>query len=52
MNWDLVGLIGWGAVALLLLIVLIAYKKVLRLFGLFIVPDATKDERFAIVREY
>jgi len=39
MNRDLVPLIGWGIVALAVLIMLAAYKKVLRLFGLFIVPE-------------
>jgi len=39
MNRDLVPLIAWGIVALTVLIVLAAYKKVLRLFGLFIVPE-------------
>jgi uncharacterized membrane protein YqiK len=39
MNRDLVPLIGWGIVALTALIMLAAYKKVLRLFGLFIVPE-------------
>ena len=39
MNQDLIPFIGWGAVGLAILIALIAYKKVLRLFGLFIVPE-------------
>jgi len=39
MNQDLIPFIGWGAVVLAILIALIAYKKVLRLFGLFIVPE-------------
>jgi len=39
MDLDLVRLIGWGAVGLLVLIVLVAYKKVLRLIGIFIVPE-------------
>src|SRR5258705_13541886 len=39
MNQDLIPFIGWGAVALAILIALFAYKKVLRLFGLFIVPE-------------
>lgn len=39
MDGDLVRLIGWGAAALLILITLAAYKKVLRLFGLVIVPE-------------
>jgi len=44
MNQDLVPVIGWGAVALAVLIALIAYKKVLRLFGLFIVPEDSASE--------
>ncbi len=39
MNQDLIPFIGWGAVVLAILIALMAYKKVLRLFGLFIVPE-------------
>src|SRR5690349_23348082 len=39
MNQDLFPVVGWGAVALLVLIALIARRKVLRLFGLFIVPE-------------
>lgn len=39
MNRYLVPLIGWGIVALAVLIALAAYKKVLRLIGLFIVPE-------------
>src|SRR5512142_1040961 len=39
MDADLVRLIGWGVVALLVLIALVAYKKVLRLFGIVIVPE-------------
>jgi len=39
MNRDLVPLFGWGVGALVVLIALIAHKKVLRLFGLFIVPE-------------
>jgi uncharacterized membrane protein YqiK len=39
MNQDLFPVVGWGAVALLVLIALIARRKVLRLFGLFVVPE-------------
>jgi len=39
MDLDLIRLIGWGLAALLVLIVLVAYKKVLRLFGVVIVPE-------------
>jgi uncharacterized membrane protein YqiK len=39
MDPDLVRLILWGGVGLLILIMLAAYKKVLRLFGLVIVPE-------------
>jgi uncharacterized membrane protein YqiK len=39
MDLDLIRLIGWGLAALLVLIVLVAYKKVLRLIGIVIVPE-------------
>jgi hypothetical protein len=39
MDADLVRLIEWGAVALVVLIALFAYKKLLRLIGIVIVPE-------------
>ena len=39
MDEGLVRLIGWALAAFLILIGLVAYKKVLRLFGLVIVPE-------------
>ena len=39
MTRELMTYIAWGTAALAVLIALLAYKKVLRLFGLFVVPE-------------
>src|SRR5262245_64444299 len=54
MDGDLVRLIGWGAVGLLILIVLVAHKKVLRLIGIFVVPEdsvAIVIKKFVLIGE-
>jgi hypothetical protein len=46
-------LIGWGLAALLVLIALVAYKKLLRLFGVVIVPEDSVGiviKKFVLIR--